>query len=191
MQKERALGHRPLHLFVAVIISHSPKPSPHTPWQYANNVPGLPLYAALWRDEWEQLFCCWRCSDQIPWACGEKWLIIVQSHKERHVCHLANVAAIWTPFCTIGHFFLCFVLLAIKMTNRLLKTLKKFKETPKLSVDVCYVIPSLNDMKWPHNCWARLVCRFKGTKCKIVPPSVKMLDFFCEFIRGLAHKGIS
>lgn len=46
-----AFGHRPLLFFLAAIISHSPKPYSHTPRQYANNVPGLPLRTALERYE--------------------------------------------------------------------------------------------------------------------------------------------
>lgn len=46
--EDRAFGHRPLLFFVTDIISHSPKPYSHTPWKYANNVLGLPLYCRTW-----------------------------------------------------------------------------------------------------------------------------------------------
>ena len=46
--EDQAFGHRPLIFFVADIISHSSKPYSCTPWQYANNVPGLPLYCHTW-----------------------------------------------------------------------------------------------------------------------------------------------
>lgn len=87
--EERVLGHRPLLFFVAVIISHSPKPFPHTPWQYANNIPGLPLYATLQQYEWEELSRRWR-HYQIPQA-FKKWLIIIQRNKQRDVYDPPNV----------------------------------------------------------------------------------------------------
>lgn len=95
-----------------------------------------------WRDEWEQLFCRGRrCSHQIPRACGCGGGSGLSSSRviKEDICIIwANVVAIWTPFCTICYFPFVFVLFVIKMTNRLLETLKTFNETLKLSVNVRY-----------------------------------------------------
>lgn len=90
--EDQAFGHRPLPFFVADIISHSHKPYSHTPWQYANNVPGLPLYCHT-LTVWEEHYCCWGCY-QIPWA-FKKWqqLIIMRRRKQRDLCNLPN--AVW------------------------------------------------------------------------------------------------
>lgn len=107
---------------------------------------------------------------------GGTWLIIIQRHKERDLCHLANVAAIWAPFYTFFYYYFCFVLFGIKMTTRWMKT---SEETTKHSV-LCLPIP-LNDMKWSHNCWS--VPYFAALKVKCV----KFCHLAVRFLERKAH----